>query len=196
MKLTNEMRNEFAEKVKKAIPRKCLMTKAKAIAAIEVRIGEVLPAEVKKLQKAYPGLLATQSQKVTLVPNGHGLGYLDWNDQHAYMAVPRIVDISSVKVDDIVGEYVEHVKEEAACEGLRQRTQSLAYSCTTLARLQELLPELVEHMPVESTKAFPIATTDNIISDLMKVGVKMAPKIKAPAAKKVAAKRAARKEAK
>lgn len=173
MKLTKAHRDEFVDGVIESIPVKHKFTTSDVQQAITDLAFSALPPDVKPLHKKYPGLVATCSFTHRLLPPDdplEGVAGL----RHVYPYIPRIVDYTQLDLKGITDKFRRHCQEEKDRDELAKRLRISAMACGTLKQLMDQFPELVEFMPTppEKKEWLPVPV-DNLVTDLMKAGVKV-----------------------
>lgn len=80
------------------------------------------------------------------------------------------VKVANLSIDDVL---TKEVEQQTQREDVLSKLKGAVYGCSTLKQLQELLPDLVKHMPSEDapTKAgLPVVA--GLMDDLKKLGFK------------------------
>lgn len=172
MRLTNEHRENFVNKVMASIPFKSKWNKDAVIAEIEARFSAIAPQEVKDFAKKYPDLLARETKCIDW------LRYTRSDDKYrryGYAAAFRNQKLGDIKTDDLKKHWEKHEEEVSGREDMKNRLLDIAKSVTTLAALAATLPELVQFMPAEQAvpkKQLPVAAS-GIVTELKGMGLKV-----------------------
>ena len=172
MRLTNEHRENFVNKVMASIPFKSKWNREAVIAEIEKRFSEVAPQEVKDFSKEYPDLLSEVSKCVDWIRyyTPHN-SYRHYGYAHAF----QNQNLDDIKTDDLKKHWEKHEEEVSEREAMKSRLLDIARSVTTLAALAATLPELVQFMPTEQAvpkKQLPVAAS-GIVTELKGMGLKV-----------------------
>jgi hypothetical protein len=179
MRLTKEIKDDFVKLVMANLPRQHRTDKV----AVKVEAAKLaraaLPAELRTMEAKYPGCVAYTSVCLTLIEKGDKLHDNTYYSDTVSIEMPNVVKLKDVDLKDLIAGYRSHVQEERDREEMYKRLMRVANSVTTLARLHELLPELAQWMPAEEAKVYLPATISNVVSDLMKAGLKVKPVLKA-----------------
>jgi len=169
MRLTNEMRGDFADKVMKKIPVKSDWTRGKIIEALKQRLRLAQPITVQQFAKEYPEQTRFASVQVDW------LNYRDDEGWH-YGRVHCIngSDLNQINADDLKTFYREWRQEQDGRRRMRDRIYEQACCANTVEQLKVIFPDLTGLMPkpVVTVKSLPVpakALTD----DLVKIGLEI-----------------------
>ena len=172
MRLTNEHRENFVNKVMESVPFKSKWNKEAVIAEIEARFSAIAPQDVKDFSKKYPDLLAMGTKCIDWLRYTKGRdGYCHYGYAYAFSNQ----DIKSIKTDDLEENWGKYQDEVSDRNAMRNRLLDIAKSVTTLAALAATLPELVQFMPAEQAvpkKQLPVAAS-GIVTELKGMGLKV-----------------------
>ena len=169
MRLTNEMRNDFTDKVMKKIPMKSDWTRDKIIEALKQRLRLAQPIKVQQFAKEYP-----EQTNFTSV----SVGWLNYRDEEGwhYGRVHCINGSTLEQIDtgDLETFYQEWRQEQAERTAMRDRIYAQACCANTVEQLKVIFPDLTGLMPkpVVNVKSLPVpakALTD----DLVKIGLEI-----------------------
>ena len=172
MRLTNEHRENFVNKVMASIPFKSKWNKDAVIAEIEARFSAVAPQDVKDFSKKYPDLLGKTSTCVGWLRYCKGS---DTYRHYAYAYAFCNQKLEDIKTDDLKKHWEKYGDEVSERNVMRSRLLDIARSVTTLAALAATLPELVQFMPAEQAvpkKQLPVAAS-GIVAELKGMGLKV-----------------------
>lgn len=169
MRLTNEMRKDFADRVVAKIPMKSEWTREKIIAELEKRLLATWPKEVLDFRKKHPHLMNIVSVNVDW------LSYRDEGRFH-YEYASAIVGskLHNIECDDLKNHWQEILDETKKRKETKQRIYDQACGCTTLAQLEVVFPDLKGLMPkpVVNVKHLPVAAK-GLTDDLVKLGLEI-----------------------
>jgi hypothetical protein len=169
MRLTNEMREDFADRVMKKIPMRSNWTRDKIIAEIEKRLLATWPKEVLDFRKKYPAQIHNVTEIIRWLDIKTDTGY-------HYGRVPCIfgTEISKANLDDLKEHYRELCSEQQERKEMRARIVDQARGCTTVAQLELVFPDLKGLMPkpVINVKSLPVAAK-GLTDDLVKLGLEI-----------------------
>jgi hypothetical protein len=169
MRLTNEMREDFADRVMKKIPVRSNWTREKIIDEIEKRLLATWPKEVQDFRKKYPGQINNTTMR---------FNWLDYKDDDTYRygraACIFGTDQTKVNLDDLKEHYRELCNEQQERKEMRARIVDQARACNTLAQLEVVFPDLKGLMPkpVVAVKSLPVAAK-GLTDDLVKLGLEI-----------------------
>lgn len=172
MRLTNEHRENFVNKVMESIPFKSKWNKEAVIAEIDARLSAVAPQEVKDFSKKYPDLLARETKCIDWL---HYTRPDDKYRRYGYAAAFRNQKLGDIKTDDLKNHWEKYENEVSERNQMKNRLLDIARSVTTLAALAATLPELVQFMPAEQAvpkKQLPVAAS-GIVTELKGMGLKV-----------------------
>jgi rRNA-processing protein FCF1 len=181
--MTKEMKTDFVDSVIRAIPMKNTMTRGQLVAAAEKRHYDALPADVKAFKKKYPNAIQRDrtyfekmNHEMFLIVHrsnnrdpdlymGSSSGYVNVSYEH------DAIEGVTIEVADLVAQHMAHLDERLARHELRREMLAKCEACTTLAKLKDRFPDLIEHMPRETKTAVMVITPDKeIIKKLVKAG--------------------------
>lgn len=171
MRLTNEMRADFADRVMRKIPLRSTTTRDKVLDEIERRIMAQQPADVRKFVKDHPGHVERISQRVD---------WLDYRDHDAghfhYGYVRGFWDtvINTIDLSDLKAAWEDHLAEQQERRTMRARILEQAGGCTTTQQLEVVFPDLKGLIPKPDVvvKSLPVAAK-GLTDDLVKLGLEI-----------------------
>jgi hypothetical protein len=170
MRLTNEMRGDFANRVVSKIPLRSNWTREKIIAEIEKRLLTTWPKEVIDFRKKYPAQINNTTMIIDWLTyrNPEGRFY------YGYVNCLNGSDLRKIDYTDLKQHYDELCAEIVEREQIRCRIYEQACSCNTLAQLRVVFPELLGLMPKEAVtvKSLPVAAK-GLTSELVKLGLEI-----------------------
>lgn len=174
MKLTNIEREQFVSSVMKAMPYKHSCSTDRLSEQLTDQAYRMLPDDVKRLAKKYPGLVATQSKTLKLAEKGDPLCASSWTDDTLSFSHPRIVEPESIDTAWALAAYREHRQEILDRDELRARLTCVAKGCATSEKLAEALPDLAQFIPDRDPRNFAlVADNKPLIADLKKAGLQI-----------------------
>ena len=169
MRLTNEMRGDFADKVMKKIPVKSDWTRDKIIEALKQRLLLAQPIEVRRFAKEYPEQTNFTSVSVDW------LRYKDDAGWH-YGRVDCIngSTLGQINTDDLKNFYQEWRQEQDARKAIRDRIYEQACCANTVEQLKVIFPDLTGLMPkpAKVVKSLPVPAK-GLTDDLVKIGLEI-----------------------
>ena len=170
MRLTNEMRGNFADKVMKKTPVKSEWTRDKIIDALKQRLISAQPSDVQKFAKKYPNQTNWTSMPV------NWLNYRDDENNIRYGRVNCIngSELKQIDTEDLESFYIDMLKEIAERKEMRARIYEQALCANTLEQLKVIFPDLTGLMPkpVVTVKSLP-APAKTLTDDLVKMGLEI-----------------------
>jgi len=170
MRLTNEMRKDFAAKVVAKIPVKHTMTRDKIADEISNRLTATWPKDVLNFYKKYPSLINTASYYI------EWLSHRDPDGEFRSGLARSIIgsEMDRIEVADLKAHYRNHVAEQSERIKMEKRIYDQACGCTTLAQLEVVFPDLKGLMPkpVVNVKHLPVAAK-GLTDDLVKLGLEI-----------------------
>lgn len=173
MRLTQAMKIEFKNAVMSSLPTPAADAYREETDKVQKEVYALNPKDVIAFDKKYPGVVRRYEQSVKLQGSS---GKYDF----AYISMTPIVAERPGLREEIAKRLTpfweacqeEQRKRRELAASVRQATEA----CTTLAALQKALPELVQFMPKGGgAKALTITTHAQLITDLMKAGLKTEP---------------------
>ncbi|MEY8688391.1 MAG: hypothetical protein AB9M53_00745 [Leptothrix sp. (in: b-proteobacteria)] len=169
MKLTKEMRTDFAEAVIEKIPMKNKMNKPKLRAAIEARAYAALPDDLKAMQKRHP--LAFNENLSPGINTRRSM--LEKDSGWVYPKYIITDEVKALTFKDLVAEHHAHLDELKEREDLRDNIIDRASACSTLKQLQAMFPDLTACMPRERERLLPavIGPDTGTMAELKKAGL-------------------------
>lgn len=182
MKLTNEMRNQFLDRVANAMPPVKAFDREVYEARYMALMEEAVPQEVKALEKKFPGSVMRGRQSLSLA-NGRVRRYFGRYEQdegyeylHAnpilYRCTTKSESIDALQ-SEVQAAFAEVLEAEKERYFLLKRLEQVVRACSTDTALRELMPEMAHLIPKAPEKAFPLVATqaNNVIADLVKAGL-------------------------
>lgn len=170
MRLTNKMREDFADAVMRKIPIVNKWTREKVLDEIAKRLLQSEPKEVQDFYKKYPSKVAMTSTNFrwldVIRPDGV---YVSGRVSHI-----NDIDIATIDVGDLREFYREYLAEMSTRKEMRDRIIDQAFSCNTLDHLKTKFPDLTGLMPKEpvKVKSLPVPAK-GLIDDLVKFGLEI-----------------------
>lgn len=169
MRLTNQDRRNFTNRVMNKIPIKSEWTHAKIVAELKRRLFKSMPKAVQDFSMKYPEQTNWTSLSVDWLNwkgdngwhygrvqciNGARLDNVEWEDLHALLKDRQ-------REDDERKEMANRIYEQACC-------------CDTLAALQKVFPDMLGLMPKETVvvKSLPVPAT-GLTDELVKLGLEI-----------------------
>lgn len=177
MRLTNELRDEFLNKVDKSIRRRHKFDDSAYTEAVKALVEEKTPNEVFDFKKKYPRFIGSGTYVKVETPL-YGTMYFSALTEENY---PKV---DEKKLAELGKKYELYNKEQERIKEATRKLRGIAYSCSTLKKLKEALPELVKFMPEETTgqKYLPVSPViGEVVSELLSLGVPMGDKDEASA---------------
>ena len=174
MKLTNDMKAAFIRSVMEALPVKTTFDLTKLTEAIEARAMDLLPKEVLKLHRKHPEMLLMTHKSRQIFARNASDNPFPSQSHYLSFNYPAMVPVESIKYDDLLALYVEHLKELNDRDELRCRLQQVLKSpkITSTNRLLEALPELAEFVPKDPGKVnYPVVAVADVVKDLLSAGL-------------------------
>lgn len=175
MKLTQAMREDFISDVMRDVPWRNTITDQKACDECVVRALALVPAEVQRMVRSHPGLMAFDSEKMIGFPS-HEMSFDMTKGCGAYrpwtVYIPRIVSMSDVGVRDLITAVIARDTESLERHGMKKQIRDVVMSCYTTLQLAEALPELKRYIPEaeEPIKALPVVPI-GLMSQLKRAGL-------------------------
>ena len=170
MKLTKEMRNDFADCVMRKVPARSEWDKEKIIAELKRRLFAAQPKAVQEFSKKYP----EQTNWTSVF-----FDFLTVRDDDGHIRYGRVDCVNGSKVDDIefgdlIALFNEYKDEQEERKQMRQRIYEQTCCCATLAQLQVVFPNLHGLMPkpVVNVKSLPVPAK-TLTDDLVKLGLEI-----------------------
>lgn len=170
MRLTNDMRKAFADRVMRSVKMKSKWDKDKIVAEIEKRYFASFPKEVQDFSKKFPAQTGRTSLCVDWMRHRDG-------DISHYVRANVICgyDSSKVDVEDLKKHWEEFRNEIGDRVRMRNRILEVANAVTTTEALAAALPKLIKFIPEpekKPTKMLP-TTTNTLFNDLKKMGLEI-----------------------
>ena len=170
MRLTNEMRSAFADKVISKIPVRSDWTRDKVIAEFEKRLLRSMPEDVQVFAKKYPQIVVRSSRHIRWLDYKDDRGY-----HYGYVQAIHTADLAAIDTSDLQAAWSEHTAEMDERKALRERVYEQACACTTLAALEVAFPDLKGLMPkpvIITPRSLPVAAK-GLTDDLVKLGLEI-----------------------
>lgn len=163
MRLTKDIREQFANSVIAGTKRVAKEAEAAAIAAFNKELYMLLPEDVRKVDKKYPGLVAKHDYGVSLPTIGRStyiyLTVTCLNEDKADGYRDRLLALRQAVLD-----------EQSARRDLRRHLMNVAAGCRTSEELAKKLPELASFIPKEA-RPLTVTSHDQLITDLVNAGL-------------------------
>lgn len=166
IRLTNDMRDTFIDKVMADVPRVDYSSKVNDAAQAVARLD--LPAAIAKLHKnhetaAYITMLTIHFRDRDGAPAGEFVGVSVPGANH-----DKVKAVILKEIAPILKAWTEQVKTHT---DLRRNLRAVAYHCTTHAQLAEAFPEFARYLPQtnhDATRNLPALA--NVVNDFVKAG--------------------------
>lgn len=167
MRLTNEMRNKFSDKVMANIPMKSDWTEEKIRAEVEKRLMATWPKDVIEFKKKYPEQMNIVSHCINYMPP-----HLTIKDRWIYATKIYGVGDKDIEQGDLIAAFKELVAEREARKEMRSRIYEQTCGCTTTNQLEVVFPDLKGFIPkdVVTVKSLPVAAK-GLVNDLVAIGL-------------------------
>ena len=163
MRLTNTIKEAFVKAVGEALPKIDRYEEQDAQHAIQQMYYALLPAEVVKLNKKYPGLLAMRSKTFRLDKEE---GYTQ-----VYPVIPVMLYDTEVDISEIAANYRAYLAAIGERKALLKHLRAAADRCNTVSQLEQAYPDLAKYIPKVEPKAYALVTGD-IVKSLKEAGLK------------------------
>lgn len=173
MRLTNQMRQNFADAVLKRVPIKHPASQDALVAKIESRLRALWPADLEKFVVKYPQQVYFRSFEVRWLTYRDDADHNNIRQWHC--ARPQVLaeydDISKIEVDDLKELWEKHREELEERKALHAKIMQQAGAVTTTDALAKLFPDLVSLIPKDPPKAsrqMPVADKgliDNLVAN-------------------------------
>lgn len=172
MRLTNEIRDEFISKVDKSIRRRHPLNQSKYVEAVKALVEASTPKEVLEFKKKYPRFIGSGTYVKVEAPVYGTMWF------HALTEDDR-PQLDPVALAELGKKHALYLKERDRIKETKNKLRAIVYSCSTLKKLKEALPELVKYMPEETSvqKYLPVSPViGEVVSELLSLGVPMGDK--------------------
>lgn len=169
MRLTNQDRRDFANRVMKKIPIKSNWTRDKIAEELKSRLFKSMPKEVQDFSRKFPEQTNWTSVSVE---------WLNWQDDNGwhYGRVQCIngAELKNIEWKDLRQNLLERQREDKERKEMADRIYEQALNCSTLAALQKVFPDLVGLMPKEEVvvKSLPVPAK-GLTDELVKFGLEI-----------------------
>lgn len=171
MRLTNEMRNDFADDVMESIKVKSKWNKDSITAEVERRLMAWWPKEVHDFEAIYPGMIQRSSLIIEFLTEPDK----DWGNRYARANVFVGSKLANIKTDDLQKRWEGYLKEMGEREAMKSRLLEVAYSVNTNTALAEVFPKLVKFIPKDAPKLVKMhpVVQKGLVDDLIKMGLEI-----------------------
>ena len=171
MKLTKQMRIDFADDVMKSIKVKSKWNKAVILAEVEKRVSAWWPKEVHEFEAIYPGMIQRTSLCIDFLTEPEK----EWNDRYARANAFAGAKLSNIKTDDLEKRWEGYRKEMEERGVMRARLLEVAHSVSTNTALAEIFPQLVKFIPKDAPKPVKMlpVVQKGIYEELLKMGMEV-----------------------
>lgn len=165
MRLTKDLREQFANNVMAGTKKVAEEAEESAIAAFNKELYSMLPDDVRKLDKKYPGLVAKHDHVVSLPDGGRYI--------YVYLTVTCLnEDKADGYRDRLLALRRAVLDEQSARSDLRRHLMNVAAGCRTTEELAKKLPELVSYIP-KAARPLTVTSHAQLITDLVKAGLNL-----------------------
>lgn len=164
-RITNDFVAAFVKNVREGLPQIEEFDYPQAEAELTKRAYGMLPAEVLKLHKKYPGLVAIEYRSAKY-DRHDGSGRL----RSFTYYVPAMLGDALPEIDDVIARLEEYHRKRQERDDLLDQLSHQARRFNTVKRLAEALPDLAKYIP-EEAKVYAL-TTGDIAAKLKQEGLK------------------------
>lgn len=171
MRLTNEMRNDFADDVMESIKVKSKWNKDSITAEVERRLMSWWPKEVHEFDALYPGMIQRTSLYIEFMEQPEA----EWGKRHVRVNCYANSELTNIKTDDLQKRWEGYLKEMGEREAMKSRLLEVAYSVNTNTALAEVFPKLVKFIPKDAPKLVKMlpVVQKGLVDDLIKMGLEI-----------------------